>query len=112
VSDDALREALRPIVAELVEEEVEQRLAEHAPSEDPPNLTVAQYAVRHHATPAAIRARCRRHRIPGAFKPPGAREWLILNERPGGHGATLSAPDKCPRDAGTSGGVTPQHRRL
>jgi hypothetical protein len=85
VTEDALREALRPIVAELVEEEVERRLADHAPSEEPPYLTVAQYAERHHTTPAAVRARIRRRKL-DAVVPPGGREYLIPNEQPGGHG--------------------------
>jgi len=45
-----------------------------------PNLTVAQYAERHHATPAAIRARIRRGAL-NAIRPPGGREYLIPNER-------------------------------
>lgn len=83
---DALREVFRPLVAELVAEEVERWLAERVPAEEePPFLTVAQYAGRHHTTPDAVRARIRRGRL-GAIRPPGAREWLIPNEQPGGHG--------------------------
>jgi hypothetical protein len=85
---EALRPILRPIVAELVGEEVERRLAEHPASSDPaPFLTVAQYAKRHHATPAAVRARIRRGSLP-AIRPPGGREYLIPNEsgQAGGHG--------------------------
>ena len=86
---DALVEALRPIVAELVAEEVERRSNLHSrpTDEEPPYLTVAQYAERHHTTPAAVRARIRRGKLAEAFKPPGAHEYLIprTGQQPGGH---------------------------
>jgi hypothetical protein len=83
---DALREAFRPLLAELVAEEVERRLAERVPAEEePPYLTVAEYAKRRHSTPAAIRARIRRGKL-AAEVPPGGREYLIPNEQAGGHG--------------------------
>jgi hypothetical protein len=82
---DALREALRPLVAELVAEEVERRLPERVPDEEPPYLTVKQYAERHHTTPAAVRARIRRGKL-AAKPPPGGREYLIPNERAGANG--------------------------
>jgi hypothetical protein len=82
-----LAELLRPIVAGLVREEFE-RLAS-APSagdERASYLTVAQYAERHQATAAAIRARIRRGSLP-AIRPPGGREYLIPNDaEAGGHG--------------------------
>jgi hypothetical protein len=77
---DALRDVLRPVVAELVAEELarardaQSRTAE----EEPPYLTVAQYAERHQATPAAVRARIRRGALE-AIRPPGGREYLIPN---------------------------------
>jgi hypothetical protein len=71
---------LRPIVAGLVREEFE-RLASTptAGDEQPPYLTVAQYAERHHATAAAVRARIRRGSL-DAIRPPGGREYLIPND--------------------------------
>jgi hypothetical protein len=82
---DVLREAFRPLVAELVAEEVERRLAERMPiEEEPPFLTVAQYAERHRTTPAAVRARIRRGKLE-AIRPPGGREYLLPNEQAGGH---------------------------
>jgi hypothetical protein len=72
----ALAEALRPIVAELVAEEVERVTQALHADEEPPYLTVAQYAERHHTTPAAVRARIRRGSLQ-AIRPPGGREYLI-----------------------------------
>jgi hypothetical protein len=81
---DALVEAFRPIVAELVAEELERRLADRDHDDEPaPYLTVAQYAERHQATPAAVRARIRRRTLP-AIRPPGGREYLIPVDQPGG----------------------------
>jgi hypothetical protein len=86
---ETLAEALRPIVAELVAEEFERARVTHTrpAHEEPPFLTVAQYAERHHTTPAAVRARIRRGALQ-AIRPPGGREYLIPNEseQPGGHG--------------------------
>lgn len=67
----ALVDALRPLVAELVEEELERRLAAQTPAW----LTVEEYAERMRTTPAAIRARLERGRVPGALKE--GRRWLI-----------------------------------
>ena len=85
---EALADVLRPIVAELVAEEVERQLATQArpAEEEPPYLTVAQYAERHQATPAAVRARIRRGALE-AILPPGGREYLI----PNGSGAETQA---------------------
>jgi hypothetical protein len=88
VSDlaETIAEALRPLVAELVAEELDRRSDTHtSPTDEPPYLTVAQYAERHHASTAAIRARIRRGKLE-AIRPPGGREYLIPNEQPGGHG--------------------------
>jgi hypothetical protein len=84
---DALAEVLRPVVAELVGEEIERQLAERDPDDSAPFLTVAQYAQLHHTTPEAVRARIRRGRLQ-AIRPPGGREYLIPNDvdaQPGGH---------------------------
>jgi hypothetical protein len=83
---DALAEVLRPIVAELVAEELERHRDDHPDDHDsPPFLTVAQYAERHQATPAAVRARIRRGALE-AIRPPGGREYLIPNDgQAGGH---------------------------
>jgi hypothetical protein len=79
---ETFADALRPVLAELVAEEVERQLAARGPEEPPPYDTVAQYARKTHATPAAVRARIRRGTLE-AVKPPGAREWLIPNgDRP------------------------------
>jgi hypothetical protein len=85
---DRLRDLLRPLVAELVAEEVERTLGHVHESDEPPYLTVGQYAERHHATPAAVRARIRRGSLQ-AIRPPGGREYLIPNEsdQAGGHGS-------------------------
>jgi hypothetical protein len=86
---EALADVLRPIVAELVDERLDRRLADRRfdrnDDESAPYLTVAQYAERHHATPAAVRARIRRGSLQ-AIRPPGGREYLIPNgEQVGGH---------------------------
>lgn len=106
---DAFRDVLRPVVAELVAEEVGRVLdAQPRPAdEEPPYLTVAQYAERHQATPAAVRARIRRGNLE-AIKPPGGREYLIPNGSSPVEQAQLPPQTTSPRDAGTSGGVTPK----
>jgi hypothetical protein len=74
---EVLVEALRPLVLELVEAEVDRRLGElSAAAESRPFLTVADYARLHSTSPAAIRARIRRGAL-HAIRPPGAREYLI-----------------------------------
>jgi hypothetical protein len=77
----ALAEALRPLVAEVVREELERRRAASAEGarEPTPFLTVSEYAQLHRSTPEAVRARIRRRRL-HAIQPPGAREYLIPNE--------------------------------
>jgi hypothetical protein len=76
---DALAGALRPIVAELVREELERHELDRRNREPPPYLTVAEYAERHRSTPAAVRARIRRRTL-HAIQPPGGREYLIPND--------------------------------
>jgi hypothetical protein len=102
---EALVDALRPIVRELVAEELQRhRLdVDHDHDAEPaPYLTVAEYAERHRSTPAAVRARIRRRSL-HAIRPPGSREYLIPNEeRPGGHDghpeghATIGDPEGAP----------------
>ena len=69
---EALREALRPLVAELVEVELERRLDDLAV---PDWLTLEQAAPRYHSTPDALRKRAQRGHLPGAVRD-GAR-WLV-----------------------------------
>jgi hypothetical protein len=75
-----LPDELVDVVAERAAEKVLAKLRdlEHAQQAAAPYLTVEQYARKHHATPAAVRARIRRGTLHG-LKPPGAREWLIPN---------------------------------
>jgi hypothetical protein len=68
----ALREALRPLVSELVSRELEQRFAA-APATH--WLTVEEAAAQRRTTPGAMRARCERGQVPGAVK--DGRRWLI-----------------------------------
>jgi hypothetical protein len=70
--DLSLTEALRPLVAELVAEELERRLDELA---GPEWLTLEEAADRYHTTTVALRARARRGQLPGAVKD-GSR-WLL-----------------------------------
>ena len=70
--DAALAEALQPLVAELVEAEVERRLDELA---GPAWLTLEQAADHLQTTPVALRARARRGHLPGAVRD-GSR-WLV-----------------------------------
>jgi hypothetical protein len=105
-------DVLRPLVAELVAEELARAHDAPRAEEEPPYLTVAQYAERHRASPAAVRARIRRGALPEAFIPPGGREYLIPNERADGNGAgeraQLPPTTKSPGDAATSRGATPK----
>ena len=73
---ESLADVLRPIVVEVVREELERREVDRNHDEPRPFLTVAEYAERHHSTPAAVRARIRRG-VLDAIRPPGAREYLI-----------------------------------
>jgi hypothetical protein len=100
----AMIDVLRPVVAELVAVEVERQVAERVPP-DEPWVTASQYAQRHQTTAAAVRARCRRRTLPGAWKPPGSREWLIPNDgkqgviaatMPSARGVTAVTPKSAP----------------
>jgi hypothetical protein len=73
---DALADALRPVVAELVADEVERLIDEHDHHRDVNYLTTAEYAELHRTTPGAVLARIHRGTLQ-AIRPPGAREWLI-----------------------------------
>jgi hypothetical protein len=75
---ERLVEALRPLVSELVNEELDRRLAEveqHG-RDDVEYLTTSEYADRFKSTPGAVLARIHRGTVP-AIRPPGSREWLI-----------------------------------
>jgi hypothetical protein len=76
VIGEALVEALRPLVRELVDEELSRRLAEVDHDRDAEYLTTTEYADRFRTTPGAVGARINRGTL-HAIKPPGAREWLI-----------------------------------
>jgi hypothetical protein len=69
---EAFLEALRPLVAELVELELERRLAE---LNGPDWLTLEEAADHYRTTPVALRARARRGQLPGAVRD-GSR-WLV-----------------------------------
>jgi hypothetical protein len=86
----ALLEALRPLVAELVDEELGRRLAELT---GPDWLTLEQAAPIYHLTPDALRKRAQRDRLPGAVKD-GA-HWLVdRRELDAALGDTLTRSDK------------------
>jgi hypothetical protein len=89
---------VRPLVAELVEQELELRERNrHHDQEARPFLSVAQYAYLHHATPAAVRARIRRGQL-DAIRPPGGREYLIPNDA-----VTITADIEAPATSGRPG---------
>jgi hypothetical protein len=71
VVGEALREALRPLAAELVAEEVERRDTARCVEW----LTTDEAAVQRRTTPGAMRVRCERGKVPGAVK--DGRNWLI-----------------------------------
>jgi hypothetical protein len=73
---DVLLDALRPLVAELVAEELALREREDDRATEAEYLTTAEYAVRFKTTPGAVLARIHRGTL-RAIRPPGAREWLI-----------------------------------
>jgi hypothetical protein len=79
---EALAEALRPLIAELVEAEVARRLDERERGrEEISYLTTNEYADRFKSTPAAVLARIHRGTL-HAIRPPGSRPWLIpVDER-------------------------------
>ena len=68
---DALMELLRPVVAELVAEELERREQSNACGW----LTVEEYAAVKRTTTAAVHKRLERGRIPGAVRE--GKRWLI-----------------------------------
>jgi hypothetical protein len=77
VLTDALADALRPVVAELVADELERLLGERENEHrDVDYLTTTEYAELHRTTAGAVLARIRRGTL-HAIRPPGAREWLI-----------------------------------
>jgi hypothetical protein len=70
----AVVEALRPIVEELVRDEVGRLLTNESPS-GVEWLTVEEYAERRRTTVAAVHQRLRRGQVPGALK--DGRRWLL-----------------------------------
>jgi hypothetical protein len=77
VVGEALVEALRPLVRELVDEGLDRRLAELDQRRDRVDyLTTSEYADRFKTTPGAVLARIHRRTL-RAIRPPGSREWLI-----------------------------------
>jgi excisionase family DNA binding protein len=68
----ALSDALRPIVAELVDEEFRRRLGE---LEAPVWLTLDQVADRYGTSKSALRKRLQRGQLPGAVK--DGNRWLV-----------------------------------
>jgi hypothetical protein len=72
VRSELLLDALRPLVAELVAEELARREHERQAVEW---QTVEQYAESHKTTPGAVRQRALRGQIPGAVRE--GRRWLI-----------------------------------
>jgi hypothetical protein len=77
--DDGFRELLRPVVADLVREELDRAELDRINRGPAAYLTVTEYADRHRSTPAAVRARIRRQSL-HAVRPPGSREYLIPND--------------------------------
>jgi hypothetical protein len=75
VLTEALVDALRPLVEQMVDERVRQLIDV---TSSPRWLTVEEFAELHRATPGAIRQRAYRGQIAGAVKE-GAR-WLIPDE--------------------------------
>jgi hypothetical protein len=75
---------LRPLIVELVRQEVEERLVWSSPTRW---LTVEEAAEQRRTTAAAIRARCERGQIAGATR--DGRRWLVPDLRPAP--ATLEA---------------------
>jgi len=85
VAGAALVEALRPLVAELVEEGLERRLGELERGRNAIEyFTTAEYAACFKTTPGAVLARIHRGTL-RAVRPPGSREWLIPIDNRGYH---------------------------
>jgi hypothetical protein len=85
--ENGFREALRPLVSELVREELDRRPGLLTRPAD--WLTVEEYATSRRTTPAAVHKRLERGRIPEAIR--DGKRWLI----PADAGAdTLPPPAK------------------
>lgn len=72
----SLADVLRPLIAELVDAAVTERLAHLDDGPGDEYLTTTEYARRFKSTPGAVCARIRRGTL-HAIRPPGSREWLI-----------------------------------
>jgi hypothetical protein len=68
--EEGMREILRPLVVDVVSEELDRRLARRAEW-----LTVEEYAERRRTTPAAVHKRLERGQIPEAVR--DGKRWLI-----------------------------------
>lgn len=71
---EALAEALRPLVAELIADELDRRGSARRVEW----LTVEEYAERRRTTPAAVHKRLERGRVAGAVRE--GRRWLIPDD--------------------------------
>jgi hypothetical protein len=81
---DAVIDALRPLVGQLVREEIGRALSTKPAIEW---LTVEEYAARRRTTVAAVHQRLRRGKVEGALKE--GRRWLIPIMPPA---VTLNSP--------------------
>jgi excisionase family DNA binding protein len=95
VAGSALLEALRPLVAELVEEELDRRLELEQRDTAPQWLTLEQAAARLGCSPDAVRMRARRGRL--AYRHHGRRFYV--------------SAESVDRLAGESGYTDPQRKR-
>jgi hypothetical protein len=74
--EDGIREVVRPLVVDVVHEEITHALEQCDERRDVEYLTTAEYAQLHRTTAGAVLARIHRGTLK-AIRPPGAREWLI-----------------------------------
>jgi hypothetical protein len=100
--EQGLRQTLRPLVSELVGEELDRRLGVLTPAIG--WLTVEEYAEQRRTTPAAVHKRLERGQIPGAVR--DGKRWLI----PASAGAdTVHVPT---RGASAAQTAPPRHREI
>jgi hypothetical protein len=87
----AVVEALRPLIGELVRDEI-GRVLSSASASRVEWLTVEEYAERRHTTVAAVHQRLRRRQVPDAFK--DGRRWLIPVTTTGGLASMTDRVDR------------------
>jgi hypothetical protein len=80
VVGEALLDALRPFVDQMVKVELDRRLGDLGRRDEVEYLTTGEYAERFKTTADAVGARIRRGTL-DAIRPPGSREWLIPVDR-------------------------------